>query len=245
MKNITLITKSEFVNRMMAQTQQTMVSLVTITTPDMLAKSKDGTANPFRIGKGATAEITVGKVNKVNGTIMGRYERVVTNKAKKKVIAQRIAENLPPLSANELEVAAAAIPSFGESWHTPLRDNDGNPLCLSVNKRTPDDGNIYLTFILKSKGKAEYLKLNDGTGISSDALSPFLKPPSEYKNQNLDEGEEVIYLAYNIDNIVEIALDSTRYRILDNFADRSQSLRNNAWQIANEYLEGERKLKIV
>lgn len=245
MNNITLITKSELVARLVSQTKQTIISMVSVTEPDMLAKSKDGSPNPYRIGKGKSAEILLGKVIKVNGTINGKYDRIVTNKAKRKIIAARIAANLPPLDAAELEAEAAQVPQFGESWHEPILDRNGAPTCFSRNKKNPNNGKMYIRFIFRSKGDAEYLHLADGRNESSESVYPYLAPQSTYENQNLEEGEEVRFVVYDIDNIAELSLNGERFRILDNFASHATVTRNKVWNIANEYLEGQRSMSNV
>lgn len=240
-----VISRQELINRLSEQTEQTFVSMVCMTAPDMKAKNAEGEPNPYRIGKGKAAVSTIGKVTKVNGTVCGRYERIVTNKAKRNIIEQRAAANLPPLAPEQLDAAAAAVPDFGDSWHTAILDENGKPTCLSINKNNPNNGKVYIRFIFKAKGEAEYVFEADGATEPSENVYPFLSPSSDYSNQNLADGDEVRFVVYDIDNIAEIAIGGERYRIIDNFADMTEGARNKVWGIAEQYLEGQRKMQTV
>lgn len=241
------IRRNELRSLLMAQTTSAIISMVCITEPDMRAKNENGELNPFRIGKGKTAEIIIGKVNKVNGNIAGRYERIVENRLQREIIAERIEANQPPLSAEELEKEIQARFRKGESWHQPIMADDG-PTCLSINKKYAEDAAnapAYLRFIFKAAGTPEYLRYQNGETVGNDEVSPFLSERSDYSNQGLSDENKVRFVVYAIENIVEIAINGERYRILDNFADRPQEMRNRIWEIAEEYLSGERSMTSV
>jgi len=247
-----LISRKELIERLYNQTTQTIVSMVCVTEPDMRAKAIIEAVdiavpqpNPYRSGKGKAAVSTISKVLKVNGKINDRYERVVTNKAKRMIIAEREAANLAPLSPEQLDAAAAAVPDFGESWHTPILDAEGKPTCLSVNRKTPENGKVYIRFIFKAKREAQYVNNDNGATEPSENVYPFLSPSSDYSNQNLAEGDEVRFVVYDVANIAEIALGGERLRILDTLAEQSEGMRNKVWAIAEEYLEGERSMSKV
>jgi hypothetical protein len=240
-----IITRNELRTLLLAQTAATIVSMVCVTPPDMRANSKDGEPNPYRVGKGKAAYLTVGKVNKVNGNIAGRYERIVENRLEREIISERMTANLPPLPKAELEAEIQARFIKGESWHRPIMADDG-PTCLSVNKKDQDDnGSAYVRFIFKAKGEAEYLSLDDGATVESEKVYPYLSDTSNYSNQGLSEENTVKFVVYSIENIVEIAIGGERYRIADNFTDRPTEMRQRIWDIAEEYLSGDRKMATV
>lgn len=240
-----LITRNELRTLLLAQTAATLVSMVCVTEPDMRATSKDGNANPYRIGKGKAAILTIGKVNKVNGSIAGRYERIVENRLEREIIAERMAEGLPPLPPAELEAEIQARFRKGESWHRPIMAADG-PTCLSVNKKDADDnGSAYVRFIFKAKGEAEYLQYADGATVEADKVNPYLAERSDYGNQGLSDDNKVRFVVYAIENIVEIAINGERYRIADNFTDRPAEMRQRIWNIAEQYLSGDRRMAQV
>ena len=240
-----LITRNELRTLLLAQTSPTIVSMVCITEPDMRATSKDGEQNPYRIGRGKAAVLTIGKVNKVNGSIAGRYERIVENRLEREIIAERMAANLPLLPPAELEAEIQARFLKGESWHRPIMAADG-PTCLSVNKKdADDDGSAYVRFIFKAKGEAEYLRYADGATVEAEKVNPYLSERSDYGNQGLSEENKVRFVVYAIENIVEIAIGGERYRIADNFTDRPAEMRQRIWSIAEQYLNGERRMAQV
>jgi hypothetical protein len=236
-----LITRNELETLLLGITASTIVSMVCVTTPGMRAKSAEGVANPYRIGVGKNATITLGKVNKVNGNISGRYDRIVENRLSREIEAERAAENLPPLTNDELEEEIQRRFRQGTSWHCPVMDNL-EPTCLSVNKNDLN-GERYLRFVFKAKGAPEYIDLENGNMVANERVNPYLSPVSEYENQGLED--KVIFVCYKLCNIVEIAIGGERYRILDNFAEKSEALRNKAWDIAEEYLSGERRMAKV
>lgn len=233
-----LITRNELTALLLATTAQTIVSMVCITEPKMRA-----TGNPFRIGRGENAVLTIAKANKVNGTINPKYQQIVLNKHKREIEAERLANGLPTLSAAELDKAAEARPSFGTSWHTPVLNAEGQPTCIS-RKAKNDTGERYIRFVVKAAGAAEYLRYADGSNVPTEEIAPYLAPKSEYGNQNLGD-DAVIFVVYDLANIVEIANGGERYRISDNFTDRPMEMRSRVWDMAEEYLEGERKMQAV
>ena len=241
MNNIKLINVNELANILLNLSAQTMVSVVTMTQPDLKAKNKDGEPNPFKAGRTLKDGFTISKINKANGTINGDYDQMVINKVKKDIISERIAANQPPLTADELATQAAARPEFGTSWHT-RKVEGGRVTCLSVHKK--DASRLYLGFVYRSKGTSEYISL-DGTMVDAESVYPFLSEASDYSNQNTSEGNEVRYVVFALASILEIALNGERYRILDNFANKGETARNNAWQIAEAYLEGQKRMQKV
>lgn len=237
-----LITIDELASLLKSQRKQTMISVVSMTVPKMKAKDANGIRNPFMAGDKLGDGFIIDKINKSNGTICGEYDRMVINKSKAEIIAERAAANLPPLDADTLNAEAAARPSFGSSWHRPLII-DGETTCLSYNPKEPS--RLYLRFVYRSKGKAEYLSGIDGSSIETEAVSPFLAQASSYANQGLSDGNEVIFVVFALESILEIALNGKRYRILDNFANKERTARNKAWDVAEQYLNGELKMQAV
>lgn len=233
-----LITRRELQTILLSSVQQTMISMVCVTEPKMRAAG-----NPFRIGRGENAILTIGKVNKVNGTINPNYDRIVLNKHERDIEAERLAEGLAPLSAEELSAAAANRPEFGSSWHTPVLNPWGKVTCLS-RKVKNDGGELYIRFVVRATGNAEYIRYEDGSVVPTDEVTPFLGPHSDYANQNLGD-DAVIFVLYSLENIVEIAIGGQRYRISDNLTSRPMQMRNRVWDTADAYLEGQIKMTMV
>jgi hypothetical protein len=240
------ISFAELKARLLAQTDSAMVSFIAVTEPDMKAKDKDGNLNQFRIGKGKTAVLTCCKLNKVNGNIASRYERVVENRLAKEIQEERTAEGLPLLTSDQLEDEIEERFWKGTSWHRPIPAADGMT-CLSVNKKDPDgdNGKTYLRFIIGAKGQADYLRIENGEQIPLDEIKGFLSAPSSYENQGLSEENVVRFLCYALENIVEISIDGERFRIMDNFLSYPMTTRQRLWEICDEYLSGEKVMKKI
>jgi hypothetical protein len=239
-----LISRNQLRTLLLGVTANTIISMVVVTEPDTRATGTNGLSNPFKAGRTMKDGLTIGKVTKVNGTIAGRYERVVENRLAKVIEAERAAANLAPLSAEQLEAEIQDRFRKGESWHRPIMAEDG-PTCLSVNKKDKgDDGAAYLRFIFKAVGTPEYLRLADGTTEPTENVEPYLAPRSDYSNQGLGD-DAVKFVVYGIENIVEIAIGGERYRITDNFTDRPMEMRERIWDIAEAYLIGERSMMKV
>lgn len=236
-----IITLAELRSILLTKTAQSFVSFVAVTEPKMLAKSKDGTPNPYKIGKSLKDGLSVCKVNKVNGTINPVYDRMVDNRLARQIIADRSENNLPPLTPAELEKEIDALFEKGESWHRPIIVN-GKPSCLSVNKNDSDDGEAYIRFVIRSGGDSEYVNFDGSTEIATN-ISPFLSPPSSYSNQGLEN--TVKFMVYKLSNIVEISIDGNRYRISDNLTSLNQPVRQTVWNIAEDYVSGDRKMHTV
>jgi hypothetical protein len=240
-----LIDRNSLIRLLSAATAQTFISVVSVTEPDMKAKNAEGDPNPYRIGKGKAAVFTISKVSKANGTANGDYEQQVINRAKQSIISDRLNAGLPPLPQAELSRIAAATPDFGTSWHAPFINENGERSALSINKKNPNNGEFYVRFVFRSKGTAEFIDNANGATEPSENVYPFLSESSDYSNQNLPEGEQVRFVVYNVRSIVEIAIGGERYRIIDNFADMAEGTRNKVWDIAEQYLEGQRKMQTV
>lgn len=220
----------------MGATAQTIVSIVAVTAPKMLAKDGEGNANPFRIGKGKSAELTISKIVKINGLACPNYDRIVINRNKRDIIAERMAANVAPLSDAELLAEAEIRHQKGESWHVPILDDEGNQTTLCRHKDADDDDDtaVYLRFMLLSKGEAEYRRNADGEIVAKDDVTPFL---AASKGGNG-------FLTYSLASIAEIAIGGTRYRIAENTAEGSE-LAEAVTAVADEYLEGLRRLSAV
>lgn len=238
-----LITRNELQTLLLKQTRATIVSIIGVTPPDMRAKNAAGEPNPYRIGRGENARLTIGKVNKIQGRIGTDYDSEVTNQLTKEIEAERIANGLPTLNADELNAEIDRRFTPGTSWHRPMFDASGKPTVLSVHKKHGENGGFYLRYMPSAKGEAEYLRLDDGSTVDSEAVAPFLSPTSTYSNQGAEKPR--IFLVYALENIVEIRINGERYRISDNFTDRPMEMRNRIWTIADEYVEGERTMTKV
>lgn len=235
-----LITQAELRAMLLTQTASAMVSIVCATTPKM-----NKTGNPFIIGKGKASVTTICKANKANGNIASRYEKMVENRHAKAIQAERAAAGQPPATAAEVEAIVAERFRKGTSWHRPILDADNAPTCLSVNKSDDNDnGAAYLRFVFKAKGKAEYFDITTGDVVADDRVNPFLSERSDYANQGLD-GNEVIFVCYSLDSILEIAIDGERFRISDNFTAYPIDTRTKLWDVAEAYIEGEKKMAQV
>ncbi len=234
------ITRSELRAFLLARTASSMVSLITVTDPDMYVGAKGVRGGP----KCPKADAI--KINKLGVNIAGRYDKTVENALEREIKAERELAQQPPLSADEMAREVMARFRKGESWHRPIFDGD-EPTCLSVNKKIQQgaeaDAPAYLRMVVQHRGDAVFLDPKDGTEIPKSELSDWLKPPSEYKNQGLEKPK--VFLCPGLDSIVEIAIDGDRYRITDNFQQYPLPSREVLWNIAEEYLSGERKMTKV
>ena len=200
---------AELIVRLSSATAQTIIGMSVEIEPKMLAKSIDGTPNPYRIGKGKDAEILVRKAQTVNGLAAPHYNRIVRNRNRKAIIAERIAANLPPLDADALDAEANARHSKGGVWFETIKTASGEDTTLC---RNPKTGEVYIRFVLLHKGKAEYRTL-DGSTVDAESVKPWLAQSSSYSNQGLAEGEEVIFLVYSMDSIRSISIDGERITV--------------------------------
>lgn len=221
---------------LLTQATATIVSLVAVTVPPMKAKDQYGVRNPFMRGRTLSDGFTVHKLNKVNGVIMGRYERIMENRLAKKIQDERLTLNQPPLAPTELEQEVQYRFRRGESWHRPIVLEDG-PSCLSVNKKDLDDnGKAYLRFVAKAYGKPEYLDDTDAFTVDASRIHPYL---SESKESLVD------FKVYALESIVEIALNGHRVRVSDSVENVSENLRVRAFAISDEYLDSLRTMSAV
>ena len=250
--SMNIITTNELRTILLNVNRTTIVSIVSAVEPRCNAKAKDGTPNPFKAGRTMKDGLTITKVNKANGLIGGKadevgmlYHRMVSNALQKQIIAERIEANLAPLSEIEMDNEISERFRRGESWFRHLMLEDGTPSSLVVHKDDEDDSNAYLRFIFKAKGEAEYLRLENGTKLSHEAVEPFLTPSSKPTNQSLNDGDEIRFVVYGLDSILEIALDGERYRITDNFEAMGMACREVAWGIADEYLKQQRAMTVA
>ncbi|MGE9159687.1 hypothetical protein, partial [Escherichia coli] len=62
--------------------------------------------------------------------------------------------------------------------------------------------------------------------------------------QGLD-GDEVRFICPKLESIIEIAIDGERYRITDNFTAWPIETRTRLWNMADEYVAGEKKMAQV
>jgi hypothetical protein len=239
------ITLAELRNLFLAQKKQTLMSMVCVTYPSMRASDANGTPNPYRKGKGKAAIVTVSKILKVNGTVGGNFRQMVQNKAKAEIIGERIACGLPPLEADALATEAESRYVAGESWHTPIIDDDGEPTCLCVHKDSEDHDTAaaYVRFVFRAKGEAEYVCNETATKVSSEALAPFLTPPSQYSNQHVER--KTIIVTYALASVVEVAMGGQRYRISDTLAALGDDVASATLSVADEFLAASRTMETV
>jgi hypothetical protein len=232
----TVVSLSDLRGILMGATAQTIVSVVALTEPFMRAKDAEGNPNPFRIGKGKTASMTIRKIVKINGLACPNYDRIVIGRNKRDIIAERIAAELPPLSEMELIAEAESRHAKGVSWHRPILDTEGRQTTLCCHKDAEDDAEaeVYLRFMLLSKGKAEYRRIADASTVADDEVYPYLSASSSGNG----------FLTYALSSIAEIAIDGKRYRVAENTAEGS-SLAQTVAAVADEYLEGLRRLSAV
>lgn len=240
--SINLITKSELTEILMGVEHQTFISLISVTEPSLKAKDSNKNPNPFMLGEKLADGFDLVKVNKACGTVDFEFDRLVRNRNKSAIIAERLAEGLSPLTAEELDAQADARHRKGNTWYRYLTKADGQRSCVAVHKDHPSK--VYLGFVYRSKGVAEYRHLNGDT-VPSEAVAPFAKIASGYQNQGLSEGDEVVVVVFALDSIIEIAINGRRYRLLDTLSEMSQNLRQNVWDLAEDYLHGHRRTNNV
>lgn len=183
------MTEQELIERLFKATSQTIIALRTSITPKMLAKSIDGTPNPFREGRGRDASFLIRKNQSLNGLACPNYQRLVVNRHAK--------------------IGSDQTPNFGQSWHETVVNADGEPTTLCRHKNT---GELYLRFVPLHRGGAEYVSLAGDT-IPAESVMPFLQPASSYSSQNLPEGEEIPFIVLKIASIVQISIDGERFVI--------------------------------
>ena len=240
-----LITRNELRTLLLAQTGATIVSLVSVVEPDLRAKDDNGNANPFMAGRKLADGFTIAKTNKATGRIDTDYNREVENQLRKEIIEERMAANMPPLPTNELEAEIEARFRKGESWHRPIMAANGRPTPLSVNKKDGpnDDGAAYLRIIISAEGDSEFLKYEDGATVPSENVIPFNQKKKPYANQGTKQPRQI--RTYGLENIVEFTMNGERYRVADNFLSRPEAMRHRIWDIAEQYLNGERRMAQV
>jgi hypothetical protein len=200
---------AELIDRLSSATSQTIISMRVEIEPKMLAKSSEGVPNPYRIGKGKDAEILCRKSQTVNGLAAPHYNRIVRNRNRKAIIAERIAANLPPLETEALDAEANARHEKGGVWFETIKTANGEDTTLC---RNPKTGEVYIRFVLLHKSKAEYRTI-DGTTVDKETIAPWLAQSSSYSNQGLPEGEEVIFLIYKIDSLKSLSIDGERITV--------------------------------
>ena len=238
-----IVTLSELRAALLAQTTQTWMSVVSVTSPDMRANNDNGEPNPYRIGKGKNATLTLAKITKVNGTIGGKFAQMVTNRAAADVIRERLTAGLPPLDPDALAAAAAARYEQGESWHVPIRDADGEPTFLSVHRDDADDPEperVYLRFVFKAKGVPDWVRVNDGTPVEYPDVAPWIRANRAPTNQDIER--PVIIATYALSSIVEAAFGGERYRVADVLDGLPAGVRGRVLAVADDYIEGERRM---
>lgn len=240
-----IITRNELRTLLLAQTGATIVSLVSVVEPDLRAKNDGGERNPFMAGLKLAEGFTIAKTNKATGRIDTDYNNEVENQLRKEIIAERMAANMPPLPTDELEAEIDSRFRKGTSWHRPIMAANGRPTPLSVNKKDGenDDGAAYLRIIVSAEGDSEYLKYEDGATVATEEVKPFEQKKKPYVNQGTKEPRQI--RTYGLENIVEFTMNGERYRVADNFLSRPEAMRNRIWDIAEEYLSGERSMAKV
>jgi len=243
MSNPIEITISELRSILLGLRSTAIVSFVAATDPKFKAKAEDGRPNPYRIGKGATASSLVHKVVKYSGHANPDYDRMVVNEHARSIIAERIEANLPPLSAEGLQAAASERADFGTSWHRVVKV-DGRPTAIAVHKDAEDDGAAYLRFVLKASGASEYVSKASGEAVDRNDVRCFESKPSSYANQNLGDDAKR-FMLFALSGIIDAAIDGQRYRIVDNLAALSEAARQSVLSVADEYLQGERRMSKV
>jgi len=245
---ILVLNRSDLRDMLLKQNHSATVSFISITPPKMLAKSKDGTTNPFVIGTLKSKNFTFGRVRKQGGIIGADYDTMVENRNEKEIEAERAMNNLPPLSEKEMEEEIANRFRKGTGWWRYILDASGKPTVLAVNKNDArgDEGNAYLVFSLPTAiSDTEEVSLKDGVSIPYEKIKPFMVTGSDYSNQGLSDENKVQIRTIELSNIIEIVINKNRYRIIDNFGDRPLSLRNRLWSLAEEFLNGTRKMSKV
>ena len=234
------MTLADTVELLKSVRKQTLVSVVSLTVPSLRAKA-DGVPNPFMLGNRLADGFNLVKINKVNGTINGDYEQQVTNRVRAEIIQERIEALKAPLDTEALKCEALQRIRFGESWHCPLIV-ENEVTCLSHHAK--DAERLYLRFVYRSRGKAEYVSLDANT-VDSELVAPFLPPVSKRDNQGLTEGNEVQFVVYAVESLAEIAVNGERIRIADAFEHLPDAVRAKVWHVADEYLAGERRMSVV
>jgi len=101
--------------------------------------------------------------------------------------------------------------SKGESWHEPVKRNDGTLTPLCRHKR---NNKFYLRFRLLNVSETKY-EQSDGTPIDKSQIDPFLPDRSNaYANQGVDAGEEIKFVVYGLETIQQITIDKVTYSVI-------------------------------
>lgn len=182
------MTEQQLIERLLRFNAQGIIAIRSCVEPKMLAKSEDGTPNPYRIGKGKNATILVRKRQSLNGLGCPNYQRLVVNRHTK--------------------VGSDATPNFGQTWFEVVESN-GKPTSLVRHKTT---GELYIRFVPMHTGEAEYTTL-DGDAVAPEAIAPWLAERSSYSNQNLPEGEEIPHIVLKLESIESISIDGEVHSI--------------------------------
>jgi hypothetical protein len=243
--NIKLVTQAELVNILLAVPSQTFISLVSVTEPDLKAKDANKNPNPYMLGRTLADGFDLAKVNKASGTIEYDFDRMVLNRNKKAIIEARIEQGLAPLDEAELTAVASARHEKGETWYQWVYV-DGRRTCLVKNKKAIDDPNakLYLGFVYRSVGSPQFFTLG-GEVVATELIRPFESVRKVAENQGLAAEDVVRVVTFELPHIIEIAVGGSRYRVSDTLTSMSQTLRHHVWDIAEQYIGGELRMRNV
>jgi len=221
---------------LLAQTQATIVSIVSCIEPKLKAKDVDKNRNPFMAGLTLKDGFTIGKVNKAQGRVDTNWQNEVKNELTANIEAERAASNLPPLSGDALEAEIANRYKFGTSWHRPIMAGE-RATALSVNKKDDDNGPAYLRIVVSAQGSSEYLRYSDGSTVEKNEVQPFEQDSYSSAPREIR--------TYALSSIVEIRINGESYRVIENFMDKPIQMRERVWEIAEAYCNGESKMSKV
>lgn len=240
-----LITQAELARILLAVPSQTFISLVSVVEPDLKAKDANKNPNPFMLGRKLDDGFDLAKVNKASGSIEYDFDRMVRNRNKAAIIQERLDANLPPLSEDELFAEADARHRKGDTWYVRVQDGDRRT-CLVKNKKSVDDPNasLYLAFAYRSAGTPQYFSLS-GESVDYSRIEPFAPVRKAPQNQGLAPEDTVQVVTFELSHIIEIAVGGQRYRLVDTLASMSENLRNRVWEIAEQYIGGELRMRNV
>ena len=96
----------------------------------------------------------------------------------------------------------------GESYHEPIFRTDGTLTPFARHKKDPR--RIFLRLMLNNSTNVHYHTAK-GHAIDTDAIKPFLKKRSEYKNQGLEK--PLIFQVWKLEGIETITLNHQKYII--------------------------------